>query len=41
MYYQGLGTRQDLDKAKNYYGIACDNKDQMLAHIQRVNEKVR
>lgn len=42
MYYQGLGTRQDLDKAKNYYGIACDNKDQDACTLYKeVNEKVR
>lgn len=28
MYYKGEGVRQDLAKAKEYYGQACDNGDQ-------------
>ncbi|MBD5416670.1 MAG: sel1 repeat family protein [Desulfovibrio sp.] len=25
MYYNGHGVRQDTAKAKEYYGLACDN----------------
>ena len=42
IYYRGLGSRQDLEKAKNYYGIACDYKDQEACTLYKeVNEKVR
>lgn len=42
IYYRGLGSRQDLEKAKNYYGIACDYKDQEACILYKeVNEKVR
>ena len=42
IYYHGLGSRQDLEKAKNYYGIACDYKDQKACTLYKeVNEKVR
>ena len=42
IYYHGLGSRQDLEKAKNYYGIACDYKDQEACTLYKeVNEKVR
>ncbi|WP_293731417.1 SEL1-like repeat protein [uncultured Actinobacillus sp.] len=29
MYYNGQGVRQDKSKAKYYWGLACDNGDQM------------
>lgn len=42
IYYRGLGSRQDLEKAKNYYGIACNYKDQEACTLYKeVNEKVR
>lgn len=42
IYYQGLGLRQDLEKAKEYYGRACDLKDQEGCTLYReVNEKIR
>ncbi len=28
MYYYGIGVRQNYTKAKEYYGLACDNKYQ-------------
>lgn len=42
IYYEGLGVRQDLEKAKEYYGRACDLKDQNACSFYReVNEKIR
>lgn len=42
IYYQGLGIRQDLEKAKYYFGIACDYKDQYSCTLYKeVNEKIR
>lgn len=42
IYYQGLGIRQDLEKAKYYYGVACDYNDQdSCALYKEVNEKIR
>lgn len=42
IYYQGLGLRQDLEKAKEYYGRACDLKNQEGCTLYReVNEKIR
>ena len=28
MYYNGQGVKQDYAKTKEYFGLACDNKDQ-------------
>ncbi|OOF57424.1 SEL1-like repeat protein [Rodentibacter myodis] len=41
-YYKGLGIRQDLEKAKEYYGKLCDLKNQPGCDLFReVNEKIR
>lgn len=41
IYYQGLGIRQDLKKAKEYYGIACDALNQDACTLYKeVNEKL-
>ncbi|MBF0752045.1 MULTISPECIES: lipopolysaccharide assembly protein LapB [unclassified Pasteurella] len=42
IYYKGLGVRQDLEKAKEYYGKLCDLKEQKYCDLFReVNEKIR
>lgn len=42
IYYNGLGLRQDLEKAKSYFGRACDLNDQSSCDLFReVNEKIR
>lgn len=42
IYYRGLGRRQDLQKAQEYYGKACDLKDQEgCSRYREVNEKIR
>lgn len=42
IFYQGLGLRQDLKKAWEYYGKACDLKYQEACDkFREVNEKIR
>ena len=35
MYYDGHGVRQNYTKAKEYFGLACDNKDQYGCDMYR------
>ena len=35
MYYNGQGVRQNYTKAKEYFGLACDNKYQAGCDMYR------
>lgn len=42
IFYQGLGVRQDLKKARDYYGEACDlGHQEACDKFREVNEKIR